>query len=237
MTDEASWDDENFEAPMVVPQLKSNKWVGEDEDDDVKESWEDEDDENKEDEDSEKKMEVKKPKKKTLDERIAEKEAKKKEELERRLKLDRDLTDEEKTRMQQESDLKLALETTFGDQGGEPEELGGLTLPSTKKEFNEFTSTLTKKLTPLSRHGNEYINFVEELTRNLSAVMQSSDIKKIKNNLDNLFLEKQKIEKGDKGKKSKGKGKAKLKMEGDNQLSAYVTDYSNDYGGEYDDFM
>ena len=45
--------------------------------------------------------------------------------------------------------------------------------------------------------------------------MNSGDIKKIKNTLDNLYLEKQKIEKGDKAKK-KGKGKAKLRLEGDN---------------------
>lgn len=46
--------------------------------------------------------------------------------------------------------------------------------------------------------------------------MSSIDIKRIKNSLDNLYLEKQKIEKGEKTKKNKGKGKAKLKMEGDN---------------------
>lgn len=51
--------------------------------------------------------------------------------------------------------------------------------------------------------------------------MSSLDIKKIKNSLDNLYLEKQKIEKGEKTKKNKGKGKAKLKMEGDN-VSIYI---------------
>ncbi|CAG9764090.1 unnamed protein product [Ceutorhynchus assimilis] len=232
-----SWDDEDFEPPIVVPApvLKANKWVGEDEDDDVKESWEDEDDEKKEDD--EKITEVKKSKKKGLAEKIAEKEAKKREELERRLKQEQDeeISPEERLRMQKESDLKIALETTFG-QDGEPEEIGGLKLPSTKEEFDAFTDILTKKLTPLSRHGNEFVNFTEEITRNLCAVMNSSDIKKIKNALDNLYLEKQKIEKGDKAKKNKGKGKAKLKLEGDNQLSAYVNDYTNDFD-DYDDFM
>lgn len=46
--------------------------------------------------------------------------------------------------------------------------------------------------------------------------MSSLDIKKIKNTLDNLYLEKQKIEKGEKSKKNKGKGKAKLKMDDGN---------------------
>lgn len=144
--------------------------------------------------------------------------AKRLEELEKRLKQEEEeLSPEERLRMQQESDLKLALETTFGDKDStEDAELGGLKLPSTKEEFEEFTDTLTKKLTPLSRHGNEYVNFTEGLTRNLCAVMSSLDIKKIKNALDNLYLEKQKMEKGDKSKKNKGKGKAKLKLEGDN---------------------
>lgn len=50
--------------------------------------------------------------------------------------------------------------------------------------------------------------------------VNSADIKKIRNTLDNLYLEKQKIEKGDKAKKNKGKGKAKLKMEGENVSSS-----------------
>lgn len=43
--------------------------------------------------------------------------------------------------------------------------------------------------------------------------MSSFDIKKIKTTIDNLYLEKQKIEKGEKTKKSKGKAKAKIKVE------------------------
>lgn len=49
-------------------------------------------------------------------------------------------------------------------------------------------------------------------------LVSSLDIKKIKNTLDNLYLEKQKIEKGEKTKKNKGKGKAKLKLEGENVI-------------------
>lgn len=233
-----SWDDDNFEPAAVLPTLvKSNKWVGEDEDDDVKESWEDEDEEKKDDEEA-KQVDSKK-KKKSLEERLAEKEAKKKEELEKRLReqAEEDISPEEKLRMQKESDLKMALETTFGEKDEkEDTEIGGLKLPSTSEEFEEFTESLSKQLIPLSRHGNRFVNFTEGLARNLCASMSSSDIKKIKNTLDNLYLEKQKIEKGDKTKKNKGKGKAKLKVEGDNaQLSAY-TEYGNDFD-DYDDFM
>ncbi|XP_060525515.1 eukaryotic translation initiation factor 3 subunit J [Cylas formicarius] len=234
-----SWDDEDFEPPRVV--TSNNKWEGEDEDDDVKESWEDEDEEKKEKEEEEKKAaEAKKLKKKSLAEKLAEKERLKQEEFERRLKeqQEEEISPEEKIRMQKESDLKLALETTFGMKGGgaEVKEVGGIKLPSSKEELEEFTETLSKNLLPLSKSA-DYVNFVEELTRNLCAPMSSLDIKKIKNTLDNLYLEKQKIEKGDKAKKNKGKGKAKLKLEGDNhQLSAYVNDYSNDFD-DYDDFM
>jgi translation initiation factor 3 subunit J len=62
--------------------------------------------------------------------------------------------------------------------------------------------------------------------------VSSLDIKKIKNTLDNLYLEKQKIEKGEKTRKNKGKGKAKLKLDDGNPLSAYVNDYD-----DFDDFM
>lgn len=59
-------------------------------------------------------------------------------------------------------------------------------------------------------------------------------LKKVKTMIDNLVIEKQKIEKGDKAKKNKGKGKAKLKIEGDNTLLSEYGDYVYD---EYTDFM
>lgn len=46
--------------------------------------------------------------------------------------------------------------------------------------------------------------------------MSSFDLKKIKVTIENLYLEKQKLEKGDKIKKSKGKGKLKIKVENEN---------------------
>jgi translation initiation factor 3 subunit J len=59
-------------------------------------------------------------------------------------------------------------------------------------------------------------------------------LKKLKNTLENLVLEKAKIEKGDKAKKNKGKGKAKLRVEGE---SALVNEYSAYEVDEFDDFM
>ncbi|CAH0551412.1 unnamed protein product [Brassicogethes aeneus] len=229
-----SWDDEDFVPPVVAPTVVDvNKWEGEDEDDEVKDNWEDEDEDNEKSEET--RAEEAKKKKKPLAERIAEKERKKREEMERRLREmeEEDVSPEEKLKRQKESDLKLALETTFG---GSPENgIGGLLLPSTKEEFEDFTETLSKKLLPLSK-SIEYPAFTEGLLRNLCATMTSLDIKKIKTTLDNLYLEKQKMEKGDKPKKSKGKGKARLKLEGDNEITQ-VASYGNDYVDDYDDFM
>lgn len=65
--------------------------------------------------------------------------------------------------------------------------------------------------------------------------MTSTSIRKIKTTVDNLYLEKQKLEKGDKPKKKGGKVKAKLRVEGDNtRLDDLSTQYDYD---EMDDFM
>lgn len=65
--------------------------------------------------------------------------------------------------------------------------------------------------------------------------MSSISLKKIGIVINNLAIERQKLEKGDKGKKSKGKGKAKLKIEDEN---THLNEYdSYAYDNEYDDFM
>lgn len=157
-------------------------------------NWEDEDEEKKDD--GKVDGEVKKPKKKSIQERLAEKEVSfisnrlryfvqivihffyqykslqklKREEKERRLKEleeDVEISPEERLRMQKESDLTLALETTFGETKESPA-IDGLSLPNNKEEFDLFTENLTKKLTPLSKN-IEYPSFIENLTRNLCA--------------------------------------------------------------------
>jgi len=231
-----SWDDEDFEPKEVKAAAGAhgaavNKWEGEDEDDDVKDSWEDEEEEKEKSDKSDEKPNLQpKPKKKNLAEIIAEKERLKREEIERRLKEEEEVSPEEKLRRQKESDLKVALETTFGDN---QTELGiDAMCPTTIEEFDDFANTLMKKIQPLAR-STEYPNFAENLIRSICATLTSFDLKKIKTTIDNLYLEKQKIEKGDKTKKNKGKGKVKLKVEDSNQYSAYAVD---DYD-EFNDFM
>lgn len=96
----------------------------------------------------------------------------KQEEKEKRLKEseeDAEISPEERLRMQKESDLKLALETTFGgDKEATTTTIDGLSLPNTKEEFELFAENLSKKLSPLAK-SSEYITFVENLTRNLCA--------------------------------------------------------------------
>lgn len=85
--------------------------------------------------------------------------------------------------------------------------------------------------------------------------MSSNNIRRVKTSVENLYLEKQKLEKGDKPKKNKGgKIKGKLRVEHDVSFSAlfprilsnfshhFQDDYSTQankysYDDEYDDFM
>lgn len=52
--------------------------------------------------------------------------------------------------------------------------------------------------------------------------VSSNDLKSLKNTIENMFLEKVKVEKGDKTKKKGGKGKAKLKVEGENVSKIFL---------------
>ncbi|XP_058456957.1 eukaryotic translation initiation factor 3 subunit J-like [Malaya genurostris] len=136
-------------------------------------------------------------------------------------------------KLQEESDLKTALET-FGVTtlaGG----IDGMH-PTTKEEFVELADAITKKLSNY-KSDPEYTNFLEDLVTKIFASLPSANIRKVKGILDNLFLEKQKLEKGDKPKKSKGgKIKARLRMDGENtNFDEYPTKY-DDYD-EFDDFM
>lgn len=89
--------------------------------------------------------------------------------MEKRLQeQDEDISPEERIRRQKESDLKVALETTFGGDNNNATTIDGLALPSTKEEFQEFSDSLSKKLLPLSR-SIDYPAFVEMHVRNLCA--------------------------------------------------------------------
>ncbi|CAK9807929.1 Eukaryotic translation initiation factor 3 subunit J [Anthophora plagiata] len=232
------WDVENAEAKFDLA-IRSNKWEGEDEDEDVKDSWEDVEEEKK---DVEKPAEAPKAKpkpKKALAERIEEREKKAREEAERKVKEKEEaLTPEERRveqlkrqRLQEEADLRLAMET-FGVAEESALSLD-TTVPNTKEEFEQYGNVLVQKLNLLAKN-SEFPLFAEEIIKSVALNLSSTYLKKVKTMVDNLLIEKQKIEKGEKAKKSKGKGKAKLKIEGDNTLLSEYGDYVYD---DYDDFM
>lgn len=233
------WDVENAEAKFDLA-IRSNKWEGEDEEEDVKDSWEDVEEEKK---DVEKPAEVPKAKpkpKKALAERIEEREKKAREEAERKVKEKEEvLTPEEKRaeqlkrqRLQEEEDLRLAMET-FGVGIGENALSLDNTVPDTMEEFEQYGSVLAQKINQFAKHA-EFPPFAEELVKTVALNLSSIHLKKVKTMIDNLLIEKQKVEKGDKAKKNKGKGKAKLKIEGENALLSEYGDYVYD---DYGDFM
>uniref|UniRef100_A0A182SV02 Eukaryotic translation initiation factor 3 subunit J n=1 Tax=Anopheles maculatus TaxID=74869 RepID=A0A182SV02_9DIPT len=183
--------------------------------------------------------------KKTAQQKVVEKEKLKKEELERLQREeeeDANLTPEERLaekrrlqKLQEENDLQTAMETLGIGPMSSGNGIDGMH-PTTKEEFAELAEAISKKLSNY-RENPEYQGFLEELLLKLFASLSSNNIRKAKTTLDNLYLEKQKVEKGDKPKKTKGiKVKAKLRVEGENStLNEYATKY-DDYD-DYDDFM
>ncbi|XP_025424022.1 eukaryotic translation initiation factor 3 subunit J [Sipha flava] len=239
------WDADNFEPPKpiipivdIVGGAKLNKWEGEDEEENIKDSWDAEEEEIK-------KPEIKVPEKKTkskLEQKIAERERKQKIENEkmRRKFLEAeensDMTPEEKKllqqKLQEEADLEVAKEMLGVDEGDE--DSIDMMQPKSKEDFIVFEQALQKKIQSFSK-SEHYSDFIEEFIRNLSVSLSISDLRKLKATIDNMSIEKMKAEKGDKNKKSKGKGKAKLRLDNCaipdyNEFSAYTMD-------DFDEFM
>ncbi|XP_049762605.1 eukaryotic translation initiation factor 3 subunit J [Schistocerca cancellata] len=239
------WEAENFDVKQIRPTttVKLNKWEGEDEDEDVKDNWEDEEEEEKKDVEKQepvKPVQSKKPQK-NLQEKIAEKERQQREEALRKAQakeaLNKPMTPEElqaekkrQQKLQEEADLLVAMET-FGVKETVSTGIDGMN-PDSKEEFDQFREALCKKINHYSKSPH-FPEFAEELIRNICVNLSSTDLKKLKNTIENMFLEKSKIEKGDKAKK-KGKGKAKLRVEGDNTI---VNEYSAYADYDYDDFI
>ncbi|KAK7864705.1 hypothetical protein R5R35_010959 [Gryllus longicercus] len=237
------WDAEGKELPTPAA-VGANKWEGEDEEEEVKESWEDEEEEEEkkdvEKQEPPKATQLKKPKK-IRAEKIEEKERKLQEELERKAKLREQMTPAElqaeklrQQQLQEEADLRVAMET-FGTAESSGTGIDAMN-PTTEEEFEELQKALSKKIN-LYNKSTHFPLFAEELIRNICVSLTSNDLKKLKTTVENMFLEKSKLEKGDKAKKNKGKGKVKLRVEGENVTSAtLVNDYYNEYD-DFDDFM
>jgi len=241
----ADWDADDFE-PEAIPaggaaSRPSDKWDGEDEDDDVKDAWDAESEEEKtEDPNAEKIVKVKK--KKTLAQKIAEKEeAAEQARLERlaQEEADRNLdTPEgklaEKLRIQkmtEENDLKLAREMMgIGGEGGVIDSMN----PQTPSEFEELSKAVLEKFT--SYESSEcYQDFAENFVKNLCMSLTVPTLKKVKMHVEAFHSTKLKEDKANAAKAKKGKTtKSTLKFDTDNQ---YMSGTAAGGYDDMDDFM
>ncbi|XP_061393577.1 eukaryotic translation initiation factor 3 subunit J [Musca vetustissima] len=218
--------------PVVIPD-KINKWAGEDEEDDIKDSWEDEEekkDEEKVEEKPKAPVKVKHNKAKLSEqERLAEEEE---------AKRIANMTPEEKLaeklriqKIQEESDLRSALETFGVDESS---------IPKTEEEFKKFGEAISWKLSQC-KDSPHFLQFVQDLVNSICVNLPLAQLKKLKSNVDILHTEKVKLEKQNAKKPaSKDKGKFSLKLGTDDidTFKKYGDDYYGyDDGNDYDDFM
>jgi len=236
------WDDEGFEPPSATVTAK-DRWEGEDEDD-VKDNWDDENEDEDENKPADNGVVNSEPakKKRSLKERIAEKEEKRRMEQEQKRKEQEEeeadaqkLSPEEmvaekarQRQLQEESDLLLAAET-FGISDGLRGQIDGME-PSSKEDFDKFEELLRAKITKYERSPH-YVPFLENLFRQISIDLEADDIKRLGSTLTALSNEKAKQQKGTKGKKKKQKASLVVGKDTDAVLA--------DTGGydEYDDFI
>jgi len=245
-----NWDDEEYEAPEAATTngavVVTDKWEGEDEDDDdLKDNWDDEEEE-KQDSDVPKTVPKKK---KTLAEKIAEREEAKRQEAILKMQqaeAERELTPEEdlarkmrEQKLAEEADFELSKEM-FGtdDSVVVP---GQKTIdnfvPKNKEEFTELANMIVEKLSTLE-YKTDFNFFLETLVRDCCAGREPEDIKKISNTLTLLANEKQKLNKADKNKgKKKAAATTKKTLASGKGVSKADDDYYDDYYNEYDDFM
>ncbi|ESP05570.1 hypothetical protein LOTGIDRAFT_228100 [Lottia gigantea] len=229
-----SWDSEEFTVNDFSVK-KTDKWEGEDEDD-IKDSWED--DESKKEVPPEMKA-YQRPKKKSLEQRLAEKEAAlaaKKEEV--RLEIEekhKSSTPEGKMaekqrikKMQEESDLKLAKEA-FGISS----ELEAISI-ETEEDFKKLTTALKDKIKTFEKH-SYYPKFLENLIQDLAIDLPTEDIKRISTTISNLHHEKERQRK-ELEKKKKKKNKAVIKIDRADDLDL-IGDATGNYTYEDDDFI
>jgi len=239
----ADWDADDFEPEVsgaAVPQV-SDKWDGEDEDDDVKDAWDAESDEDKGDDGVEKVVKVKK--KKTLAQKIAEKE-----EAAEQARLERIAEDEanselntpegklaEKLRMQkmaEDNDLKLAKEMMGlgGDGGGVIDSMN----PETAEQFEDLSKAILEKFSSLESN-DLYQDFAENFVKNLCMSLTVPTLKKVKGHVEAFHSTKLKEDKANAAKAKKGKpNKSTLKFDTDSQ---YMGSGGYDGADDMDDFM
>lgn len=201
------WDADNFETPVAKPAPgMTDKWDGEDEDDEVRDNWDDEEEKEGKKEEADANAVIQVKKKKPLKERLAEKEETKRKELEEKHRQEEQAKKtqtpqerfEEKLRrqkIQEESDLALAMEAIGLSKEEEPSLACGVIdgfEPKTKEDFDNFSQMLNEKITKYEKSPN-YVPFLENLTRDMALNLGAEDLRKIMGTLNALYNEKVKL--------------------------------------------
>merc|ERR1711953_1064279 len=206
----ADWDADDFEPDTATPavvSMPSDKWDGEDEEDDIKDAWDAESDEENSQKSEEAKP-VKVKKEETAEQARLEKMRMEEEEMEAN-------TPEgklaEKMRLQkltEENDLKIAQDA-FGVGA-----VGGIDAmnPQTKEEFDDFSKAVLEKITSLDS-SEHFQDFAEDFVRNLCMSLNVQTLKKCKTHVEAFHSAKLKEEKAATGKGKKGKSLKSLKMD------------------------
>ncbi|XP_071795141.1 eukaryotic translation initiation factor 3 subunit J-A-like [Asterias amurensis] len=241
----ADWESEDFDPDQgFVKPVATDRWDGEDEEPDVKDTWEDSDSEKKEaptgTETTAKATQVKK--KKSLEATLKAKEEKRKKELEkRRLQAEQDkLSPEEQIaeklrqqKLQEESDLQLARET-FGVSADDNSSRLDSINPTTEEEFQELGKLLQEKLQPLEKSPH-YVDMLDALFQACSLSLEADQVKRLGTSLTAIANEKAKAQKNVKAKKKSKK--AVLAGSGKAGKGPGMDDEYNTYGNDMDDFM
>uniref|UniRef100_A0A0B7BL25 Eukaryotic translation initiation factor 3 subunit J n=1 Tax=Arion vulgaris TaxID=1028688 RepID=A0A0B7BL25_9EUPU len=232
------WENEDFEPTIPAGgTVATDKWEGEDEEDEVKENWEDEEEEKKQAESGA----YQRPKKKPLAERISEKGKAAKQQEEEKLQEKKELTPEEKLaerirvqKLQEEADLKIA-KGLFGI--GDSNVVGIDSMyPETKEQFDQFGEVLKTKIT-FFESSKLYSAFVEKLIQDISLTLPPDDIKKIGIALNTLYHEKERLRKEQAKGQRKKKVKASIKVDKPDDLGLMDDATTGQYYDEDDDFI
>ncbi|CAL1526107.1 unnamed protein product [Lymnaea stagnalis] len=241
------WEKEDFD-PVIQPGgvavAATDRWDGEDEEDEVKDNWEDDEEEKKgEQTDASKPAQEKsstayqRPKKKPLADRLAEKSrAKQQDEEKQEVK---ELTAEEKLaekirlqKIQEEADLKLA-KGLFGV--GETSGIDSM-YPETKEQFDQFEQALKTKIT-FFESSKLYPAFIDKLFHDITLTMAADDVKRIANAVTVLYHEKERQRKEQAKTQKKKKPKATIRVDKADDLGLADVAEGNYYDDEDDDFI
>jgi len=242
---DAEWDADDFEpktSNLEAAKPKTDKWEGEDEDDDVKDSWDkesdDDDDTSKGSEDSNSMKAVQRKKKKKMHEIIAEKEAAKVEEAEKRAQAmaDQEFANTPEGKLAEKLRRQKLEEQEALDQNAElfgVKSAGGsgidAMVPETSEQFDELSKAVVEKVRLFSA-SSHYNDFVENLIKELTLDLPPATLKKVKIHVETLHTTKSKEEKAaTKGGKKKGKGST-VKMDLNKDI------FGGETGGGYDEF-